>query len=291
MNCENHHDRPATHRCATCRKAWCKPCLRPDPQSPNVLLCPNCGRIISKREPASTRPGDDRTGSFADDFRDAFTYPFGGPGIVVILIATIGSTVGELFWPISLVVTGLVMHYFQYVVANSAAGYQALPDFPDEWLVQSVTQVFRLVGFSVIAVVPTFIVVLLMPVGFSVNTEVATIALGVLAFEAFYISIAWLGISVSSSFWRGINPLNVLQVYRAAPLQAFATGAWFAVVLVVAAPLAVWFAMNYAESGWYFPGSFVLKIVAVYFVFVGMRVLGLLYYHNRDELEGFAEGG
>ncbi len=173
--------------------------------------------------------------------------------------------------------TGYITKYLMRVVNSSAGGDPMPPDFPP-WhgLWDSC-----LAPFFQIAML---IIICLGPAGGLIVAGAPDIAIILATIGGlFIIPMCFLGLATAQSVF-GIRPLRALIAIAKAPGQYFVALIVLAIAIVVSEVLTV----RLADTAGLF-GQLGATFLSLYFLMVKARVLGLLYFTNRDRFAWYGE--
>lgn len=280
MECHDHSPAHATHQCNSCRRGWCDHCLVALRNTPHIKMCPRCRDLATR---LSDRRGRDEATFFADVV-SAFRYPLLGAGAIMIVAGSVVFALLDLLsvvpfvgWIAALAGSGYLVAYYSRVISSSADGDDELPDWPDfvGWFEDIINPFFRAVAVVVAGLLPAVL-------AWSLGLE-SLVPLLAGAGALLYMPVAWMSVSIHESVLAA-NPLVVLGVAARAPSHYL-----IASILFVATAAGT-FALQAALSASLI-GIAVSYLVGLYGMFVAMRVLGLLYFHNSEELNWFGERG
>ena len=224
----------------------------------------------------------------------AFVYPFKGSGIFLLIAATAGFAVLNMFswiiWAMALLkmfLSAYVCAYYISVIGSSAAGEDEPPDWQD--LSSFWDDVLRPVLLSAAAILVSFAPLLIYrrittgswfsyqgnePKGFE---ELALVIWGLL-----YLPMSLLAIALFDSV-VALNPVTIVGSIVKIPLRYLLACLFFflayfvnilAAVLLVVIPIA---------------GIVAQIFFSLYMMLVAMRILGLIYYANAKKLGWFED--
>ena len=284
--CKAHTDRAAAWKCESCRNTLCDDCiLVRRVGSKQIQVCMQCkGRCVALSPEARGIPPK----PFSTRLMGAFSYPFQGSGIVVLL----GG--GIFFWLLSyvpilgwFVTLGFISAYMLRVINHSGDGKDELPDwdgFYNYW--DSVIRpTFLVVGTFAFCFAPV-----ILHTSFSISMDITGNDLMIdplwwilLLGGLFYYPMGLLAVAMFNS-GAALNPLLVLRsIFRVFPHYMVACGI-LAIVLVASS-----IADRIGNPLVAIPivGPVLVISLSLYFLTVEMRILGLIYHANRVKLEWF----
>lgn len=292
--CHSHPEIPAEWLCNRCHHLLCGACAIPRQHGgKSVRCCPHCGGpcvpfgLVTKPKPEDTR-------TFYQHVPEAFGYPFRGQGISLLLAGAVFFTfltwLQSRAWLIgiwlSVLSGGYLFAFVQSVIQTSAQGEERPPPWPDfgDWWNDIIRPYLLFLVLALLCLGPA-----LLMGGYALRESaeaeewvvmplLAALGLGLLGIG--YLPMAVLGVAMADSV-SGANPLLVIPSILRVPLEYFVT----CLILIVA------FAANYL-------GQFALGFVRVplatslvswflflYCLLVSMRLVGILYWTNRDRLK------
>lgn len=238
---------------------------------------------------APSQPGLAPEKSFASFVGDAFSYPFRGDGLIILLTGTVVFTVLEwvpkfgLFGLIlSVGMWGYLLLMLQSVIHGTAQGEDTLPRWPamaDKG--ELVEKWFQWLVTVALCFGPTFAVLKIAEANHQEVPESDLLLAGGLGFVgALYFPMAALGVAMFDSL-AALNPLLVLRAIFAVPAHYLLTLVVFAGLIAVQALTG-----ELADAVPYL-GALVDQFDALWSAFFLARVLGGLYYVNRRKLGWF----
>lgn len=289
--CSTHPDVPATVLCIMCEQRWCGPCSTVRHPRGDFVVCPRCqgqGRLQAFEPPLG---GADFTRSLAG----AFQFPLVGRGWGILIggglvNAFLGFSLGlgGLVFPIpALLISFVILSYFWRfllsIVTETAEGGDEMPEWPDlTALDETIAPVFRLVAALVLCFWPAAIAWALGPPPGPLMTLLNLLGLSLLPM---HVLILALGGRLSD-----LNPLVVWPaIFRAGWAYAIAVG-----VLAVTVTIHGWgtalvgLLAVLGLAGGLLTGLIAGTLagaVALYFLAVQMRMIGLMYRSRREALD------
>lgn len=270
FECGNHPGADACWMCVGCEGVFCGDCVvERSFGRTRVQTCKGCGELCNPVAAGITVEEVHLGASFGG----AFAYPFRGDGGLVLLGGTLFATLLEAFASGlgSLIAWGLLLGYGMTVIRTTADGRDTPPQWQD---VGSVGELFKPMLLAVATALISF-----GPAQWAAANEEGTLAVTLLVAGAAYAPMAWIAASVSGNL-LAITPLTVLPL-----LLRVNASYWAACVLLV--PLVVLGRLGTDALGGMMPGLLGLAIttsMAFYLLLVEMRILGLVWAHNGDEL-------
>ena len=304
--CARHPANVAQHICPKCRAYACDTCgsLSAVGGKPKVF-CPVCG---AKAQPlaefeavqAARRAREDL--SFQQQVKGVFKYPFGKGGIALLIIGSLMffgldvlvtwgwkfrfimlkavSSVGIL----ALFSAGYLCAWLQKILFATAEGEDDVPGWPDfmDWK-DDIVMPFRLaIAAAVASFGPAFGYLIFHAVNDSEMRLPVLFPLFALGF--IYFPMALLAVAMSNN-WLAVNPLVVMPAIARLNLQyVVACLVFFGMVLVRFVSESLLHAVLPIPV---LPGL-ISSFIALYFLCVEMRLLGLLYFTNKKRLGWFS---
>ena len=183
--------------------------------------------------------------------------------------AFIAGMVGYIF------VGGFLASFMMKIVSQTADGEVDFPDWPDlsDWWDDIAGPMFRLVAVTLVSFGPAVVyIVLSIRSGVSFPVAGALVLMG-----ALYQPMALIAISILRTA-RALSPLHIIPAIAKAPLDYSVACGGLLLILAVKA-VSSW--INFIPVVGTLLGNFVM----LYLLVVEMRLLGLLYYSNRDKFD------
>jgi len=290
--CKHHPKIPGRYFCSHCQLCFCEVCVT---TRGHQKACRHCGTECVPVQVQLHRPAAAK-GFFAR-FPSAFTYPFRGTGLLVLIVSTfvlaamdyLGGSWFFLLWKIA--AYGYLFSFMQNIIHATANEEEEMPELP------GFDDVFGGAFRLAVVVVSCFT----LPVVFSVlkifevydapyALLITTTALGCL-----YFPMAFLAVAMKDSALAA-NPLVVMPaIFKVFP-------GYLVTLLVV---IGVFALRQFGDVAAYFVGSqgyatkdmstlfltFAVRAVwslfSVYLLTVSMRTLGLLYVTNKQKFGWF----
>ena len=284
--CFQHPVSPATHTCEKCSRDLCGACVKLEQIGPKrVPFCRHCGgKCVTYG--TSLTPQIQRRATFFEMLPGAFAYPFKGNGLLLLFTGTIffgfldtlTSAIGVRVFLIlgALIIVNIIMYgylfaYMQKIVRASAEGEDEPPSWPEVTDIGS--DIFHpcwlFLATTAAAFVPGFLLT-----GFSPAAGFALLGLGML-----YFPMALLAVAMSDSL-SGLNPLIVVSAALKVPGPYLVAAIVCGVLVVVRGIVPNFFTLPVVSN-------FVLAPFWLIIVMIEMRVLGILYYTNREKFGWF----
>lgn len=277
--CKHHPRAVARFHCPKCAQYFCELCVETR-AGRGIRVCRKCG---TQCETLAVRPaGLEPAPVFWKLLPGALAYPYKGAGIVLLVLG--GMFFLLLGWMplIGLLTTGYLFNYSKLIVATSAEGSTAPPDWPEfsDWFETFIVPYLQLFALTALAFAPAFLLVLFMP---GEGWEKGAAVMAAILFGAALAPMGMLALAMFDTV-TALNPValvwSILRIpgpYLIAALAfliAVAAGAYCQdlLALVIKVPL-----VPYVLSGF----------ISLYFFAVAMRILGLLYRCEKYRLGWF----
>lgn len=267
FECANHPGADAVWLCNGCEKYLCNDCSVIKRYSrTDVETCKGCGDMVTAVRSGITMTDDDELAPLSS----AFSFPFKGMGPYVLLGGTLVVAVVAIFN--EFVAWSLFLGYGMTIIRSTSAGRDQAPDWPEvETMGDIVKPMILAFGVTLVSFGPAFY---LSTEGFGSAALVAAVVAG-----AVYAPMAWIAASISERF-MAITPITVIPL-----LARVNANYWVACGLLLATVIGG--ALGTRALGAILPGfvsDLVTTAALLYFVMVLMRILGLVWYNNREEL-------
>jgi hypothetical protein len=294
--CRNHPEVLAGWRCTSCGSVFCDTCAKVIPVGPaSIRTCGSCGErcdpISAVAEAVQEEKKARRPRDFYRCLPGAFVYPFKGAGIFLLIIG--GLFFGGLRFVrflysgifgilISIAVTGYLNAFMLSIISSSAMGEDELPNWPGvaDFFEDLVRPYFLVLGVLAFSVFP-LIVFAGAAWHFDLDREIVVPGLITLAgLAAIYYPMGLLAVAMFDTA-SALSPAIIMPSIFKAPMAYLVACLVLALVLAARVAGAVFFA-KIPVAGFVFDGLF-----AFYFLIVGMRILGLLYYANKERFGWF----
>ena len=281
LACHNHVHITASWECSSCHCGFCSSCVQTrEVAGHEVHECPLCSSICHARMLGDQLVTDQ---AFVQQIPQAFAFPLSGSGILMMggatLLLSITSLLPGFFGlPIAFMIFGYYCAYLMKIIESTVGGSEKLPDWPD--ITEFGTDVLR-PGLQVLFV---FLVCLGPAIGYSFYYfDSGIIPLFLLVLGVLYLPMAMLATGVFRSY-AAINPLLIVPAILAAPLDYLLAVVVLGVAVAASGASQLLVSLTNPFFGWL--GA---TAISVYFVFVQMRLLGLLYRSNREKIGWFPD--
>ncbi len=221
----------------------------------------------------------------------AFYFPFKGNGKILLMAGTVSIGIVNFFLRyniipfigviVAVLVAGYLSAYLIKVINHSADGEEELPDFPDftDWW-DSILHPFFLILLTIIfSFLPAIAYRLLITSKFSDPVFLLLIGWGL-----FYIPMGMIAVAMSESL-KPLNPLFIIPSIIKVIDRYVIACALLAVILAVEVLMKKVLALSFPLLG-----DLLRTFLLLYFLTIEARILGLIYYENRERLSWFGEG-
>ena len=289
--CRYHPTVAAKWRCTKCGELNCDACVT-DGRAlgvPGVKFCRSCKSAAAKV--GARRPAGDGKGpagkSFAGVMTSAWAYPFKGNGPIILLTGAVffalaGFATRFMFLlsgMVYLFTTGYYMAYLQQVVQSSAQDEDQPPSWPDvsEFFSDIIVPFFQSLALQVLYLGPIFFCIVLAASG-EKKFILLAIMFGVIAI--FMMPMGWLAVSMHESV-VGISPHVIIPSILRIP------GHYLIFFIELLVLVAVNLGLSLALDNIPFVGGLISSFVNLYTMIVVCRMLGSMYYLNRNRLGWF----
>jgi hypothetical protein len=237
-----------------------------------------------------------RNETFVRQLRSAFAYPFKGDGPILLaggvaFLFVLGYAQQDAgfagpygFVPaaaIGIFMVGYVFSYAKSIITSTANGESRPPDWPDlsNWSQDIVSPFGQCVGLIALSFAPAIILNWWHPANETLAHALKLTAIGL---GALFAPMGMLSLAMFDTI-GALNPVALVVSILRVPLHYLMAALAFEFVFVVYS--------NAANVIGSLPVPYLSEAVAdflgFYFTFVGMRMLGLLYWTNKEELGWF----
>jgi hypothetical protein len=222
-------------------------------------------------------------GSLGSMIKDAFSYPFRGNGLLILILGTILFTalnfVGKFSWYLYIAGWGYLLLMLQQIIHGTAMGEKTLPDWPEfDGFGELAVKFFQWVVTIIVCFLPAILFAIFGP-----DEDYKIIGVIVLAFAgALYFPMAALGVAMYDTI-AALNPMLIVRSIKAVPGH-------YCLVLVVFSGLVIVKGLTGLLQdipGFLIPGVVLDQLDALWSACFLARVLGALYYVNRRRLGWF----
>ena len=301
--CKYHPKMQASWLCPHCSVSFCDLCIATRPGTRTGKFCRKCSTECVARH-VQLVPESAVEGNFFSHAPGAFTFPFKGNGLYILVIGAVAMAALEflesvalfgrlvLFFISKVLLTGYLYAFMQKIIQCTARGEEKPPSWPDfsgfwEDMLQPYLQ---LLGCVVFCFGPALGMVAWLgwdefsgvAAGAGPDPIKALLLLPLLLGGALYFPMALLAMSMFDSL-SALNPRLVIPSMFKAKME-------YLVVLLVSAGVFVMIVVK-AVAVIYIPipilPALVSAGVSLYLFMVEMRLLGLLYRARRHELGWF----
>jgi hypothetical protein len=290
--CKFHPKVPASFLCNKCNRTFCDLCVTSRNVGAKVIkTCRSCGvecvPVHFQRAAAK---------SFNASLAGAFTYPFKGAGIIIMICATVGFAAvkfvsGGLFGIfITIAIYGSIFLFMQNIIHTTTSDEDeemSFPDFSDTFGAAFQLAVTFIASFWLWV---ALMIAKLADVEIPVEAIIASRILGLI-----YFPMALLAVAMKDSPLAA-NPLIVLPAMMKAPAQYSITVLFLLLVYGISA-VGDMLSSNAGHNMMFTKDMSTLFIsigikcamglISVYLLCVTMRILGLFYNSSKDKLGWF----
>lgn len=273
--CRSHPDAPARWRCAACALGYCDACVvRRAMLATEIQSCPQCGGLATPQE-APARP-------ISAQLPEILAYPFKGQGKLLFLMGSLFFGIASLIRGFSVAAIALALFTAGYlcvygfsIIEHSSAGRDEPPDWPDvtNFVDAVLGPLFKILLISIFCFAPALACLIWHAPG-------ALLALCV-ALGALLWPMAVLAVTMYHSL-AALNPLFLLRSIRSV------LGSYL-LVCALLVPVGLVQDLGPLLARVPFAGVVLQSAVSLYCLMVQMRLIGLVYWANRDRLGWFED--
>jgi hypothetical protein len=300
--CRYHPKALARYLCPPCQLNYCELCVTNRPGGTRSgWFCRRCGGECVALNVQLVREGSEKENFFAA-LPGAFAYPFRGKGLTFLICGTLFLSLlnflgnlgagmyllgGAAFF-LKLFATAFTFAYIQRVIQTAAQGSDDQAEWPDvsDFWQDIIVPCFQLVMLSLICFAPgvaaVYFVGSSLAGGDSMSPEYVALIVAAFTLGAIYAPMAFLALAMFDSV-AGLNPMVVIPAIFRMPL------AYLTVLVLTALIAAAGAAQQFAATLIPIPvlPALVASGIGLYFLTVQGRLLGLMYYANRQKLGWF----
>jgi hypothetical protein len=280
--CKFHPQNPARFACAKCQRTFCDLCVTTRlVNGASRRFCRHCGSecqpLQPQLEPAQSPPG------FFVSLPGALLYPFQGSGLIMLIAGTAFFYILGQLPLLGLILTGYLFTYAKSIITSTADGRKNPPDWPDfsDWKEDILVPYLQLIALVVLSFGPAFVIGLWRP---GTETEARIAYFVALGYGALFALMGMLALTMFDTV-AVLNPIALTWSILRVPFHYLAAAAAFETVLLLH-----WFAEGAIQT--LVPVPFLPGLISsflnLYFIAVGMRILGLLYVNNQDQFGWFS---
>ena len=285
--CHAHPKREAEFHCRQCGLQFCRACVKDLGRiaAQEVFLCTGCG---ARCDPATRADAVRDMGepSFFMALREAWVYPFRKDGWILLagaslLMALLDAVPGfiAIFVLFAMVLLlGYLSAYLQRIVQSSAQGEDRMPNWPDvsDFLGDILSPFLLVIGSVLFCLGPGFVLI------FWGDDSVIRLGVALVIGGLLYLPMGFLAVSMHNSLWA-LNPMLVFPAIFRVPGQYLVT----CIVLAAAVALSVFSGRLIDMFRIPVLSALLASFTSLYFLTVEMRLLGMLYWTNRNEFGWF----
>lgn len=257
--------------------------------------CPKCANVvfIKKSAKVASTAGTPEEIRYEEDSRSfivilptVFVYPFLGNGLWVLIAGTLAFGIVAFFRHyniipfvdliIGVIISGYLAAFLMKIISDSADGKNEVPDFPDfdNFWDSTIEPALKVAGVSVFPLLPALAYYFLArpELGFMDPIVILLFFIGL-----FFIPMCLLIVSLSESL-AAVNPLFIIpSIFKVFGTYILAFGVLVVIVLLKSI-------MNKLFISVPLLGFFIEWFLTLYFIMLEARIIGLVYYTNREKL-------
>ncbi len=292
-DCSNHPGTSATFLCQRCGALACPACVKTQQAANRIVYsCPSCGGLCVNAE-AHRKALLRQQATFFSLLPDAFRYPLRQNGPILLVCGTIVFTLVELarlvlqnfrmsgfmgfaYWITMVMSVGYLFAFMQNIIVSSTNGEENMPGFPE------------VSNFSDDIFMPfvRFVMIWAVCLGPGIATTIflsPVLGVLILLLGLFCFPMSLLTVSLADSI-GGLNPLIIFSGISKVPGPYLVT----CLILVGVTGLGRVSQMLLELFGIPLLPMILTMPISLYGLTVGMRILGLLYYTNKEKLSWFS---
>lgn len=293
-HCKYHPKAVGTWFCARCRACYCDLCVAIRPAGGGARFCRRCGNECT---PLHVQVEQEPERSFFSMLAGAFRYAFRGNGPVLLLAGTVFLLVVDFsghvaaFGPYGFVAlliimvfcSGYLFNYAKQIITTTALGESSPPDWPEltDFKEDIVMPFGQLLALVVLCFGPSLVLRWWHPWG---EHYAGLASMSALALGALLAPMGMLALAMFDSI-GALNPIALAWSIARIPLHYLVAAVAFELVIgihLVAGGL----------LGWLLPVPLLPRIIAgfinLYVLATAMRILGLLYLADKENLGWFS---
>jgi hypothetical protein len=292
--CKFHPRVPARFLCNKCNRTFCDLCVTARNVGSDVIkTCRSCGvECVPVHFQRAAPKG------FQSTLAGAFSYPFQGAGIIILVFATITLAAmdfllkfGILGWFTAISFYGFLFLFMQNIIHTTTSDEEEPISFPE---VSSLGAAAFQLGMTILASFWLYLVLAIAKfydVGIPGEAIIASVILG-----GVYFPMAFLAVAMKDSV-AAANPLIVIPAMMKVPSQYAVTVVLLLIVFAArkggallsgAAGSEMMHTKNVSMFLLATSIKAVLGLISVYLLTVTMRILGLFYNASKDQLGWFS---
>jgi hypothetical protein len=230
--------------------------------------------------------------SFFELLTGTFSFPFKGNGRILLIIGTIFFGIVNFFLRYNIIpfigtiagsfVGGYLCAYLMKIINHSADGEEELPDFPDfiDWWDSVLTPFILIFSTIIFCFIPAGAYYFLVK---PIHLFADPVFLLLIGGGLFYMPMGLMAVSMSETL-MSLNPLLILpSIIKVIDRYIIA---WFILIGILIAEVIL---DRYVALPIPLIGDLVRSFLSLYFLTVEARILGLIYFQNRERLSWFGE--
>jgi hypothetical protein len=286
--CQNHPELIADWRCSKCGAFFCSQCIIDGRKfgTPRVKFCPICS---AKADDLKAARAAEQQKAIATRPLDPWKYPLRGEGLILLIAGTAFLALTSFLQNFAVLLSGLVfvfstgyfLAYSQKIITTTAHGDHEPPTFPDfsDFSQDILPPFVQALGLFVVYLLPVLLAAWFLP---EEGLASALLPILLLLVALFLMPMAWLGVSmheqmialrphfVIPSMLRIAGPYFLLTIQLIVLVTIDVTIGWTLKRLQI--PIVPWLLSSF---------------VGLYYLMVFSRLLGILYYSNKQRLGWF----
>jgi hypothetical protein len=282
-HCKYHPQTRARFHCSRCKLSFCDLCVERRVASGGSasVRCRKCGMACDPVADAPVVTGPPP--AFASMLPGAFLYPWKGNGFILLVGGAVFFLLLSFLPLVGLLITGYLFSYAKRIVAASANGEAAPPDWPDftNWVDDILVPYFHLIALVALTFGPAWVIAVFLP---ATTPYYWALVIATTVAGAFLAPMGMLALAMFDTV-TALNPMTLIWSIQRIP--------WHYLVAAIAFESVIG-AYVFCEAfvGKVVPipflGSLVAGCLNLYLLAVAMRILGLLYWSKKEELGWFS---
>jgi len=227
--------------------------------------------------------------SFIELLPGVLSYPFKGSGVYLLIAGALFFSLLDFLllvpifgFLIAILVSGYMSAFMMKIISSSAGGQEEVPDWPDftDFRDDILRPLFLLLVTLVFCFLPAIVYLSVIGVNspWSVLPLIALIIIGLL-----YMPMGLIGVSTSDSV-RALNPAIVIPSILKVTRGYLITCTALFLIVIISGIVEMFLIMPIALFS-----TVISKFISFYFFIIEIRIIGLLYYANKERLSWFGE--
>jgi len=226
--------------------------------------------------------------SFMEHLPEAFSFPLKKGGILMLVIGSVFFTVILFFSKYApligiigfVLVSGYISAFMMKIVSRTADGEIDIPDWPEfsDWWDDIILPWAQMIITALASFCPLIAYIV---VSYVLGGRPSVLVIGALVLAgAFYYPMALLAMCL----FRGMHALNPVLLFQA--IGQIFSDYIIACILMLIIFVLKW-GLTFFSNMIPFVGPFIDNFLMLYLVMLEMRILGLIYYANKNKLQWF----